>query len=95
MPTRNGKRTRPVDDEIERILREAEEVLREVQAPSGDWFEPQPGGSELGAAWGSGAGEGSGRETGFSSHGAWPGIGDHGIDAEAAFWLLFPPRGNA
>jgi hypothetical protein len=74
-----------VDDDIERILREAEEVLREVQAPSGGWMEAQPENRGDAGEWGRADAASCG----------WPGIGAQGIDADAAFWLLFPPRGNA
>jgi hypothetical protein len=74
-----------LDAEIERILREAEEVLREAQAPSGGWAEARPAVAEDGGEWGRADRENR----------SWPGIGGQGIDAEAAFWLLFPPRGHA
>jgi hypothetical protein len=89
MPSRNDRRRRPLDDEIERILREAEQVLREVEAPSGGWpgSRPAPGNDGGWVEVGSGVAGPDG--------GGWPGIGAQGLDAEAAFWLLFPPRGNA
>jgi hypothetical protein len=62
------------DKELEDLIREAEEVLLESQAPSGDWSSasraPLPPAAGEPESW-------------------------KNLDSEAAFWLLFPPRGNA
>jgi len=86
MSKENGKRERervdvptaqadPLEDkELEDLMREAEEVLRDSQAPSGDWpvaaRAPRPPVAGDPDSW-------------------------KNLDSEAAFWLLFPPRGNA
>jgi hypothetical protein len=75
-----GKTRRKAREEakIQELLLEAEEVLRELEVPSGQWTEEAAG--SLSAE----------PRAGSRNGGLWD-----GIPAEAAFWLLFPPRGNA
>ena len=73
-----------LEPELEALLREAQEVLRESDVPSGGWDMPV----ELEQApavdgWLGGMPQ------------IQAGISLDGIDPETAFWLLFPPRGTA
>ncbi len=81
------------ETDLEDLLREAEEALRDCELPSGDWKaggrlpRPRPGTSGQRPS-----------PSALPFVAPRPGAGFSGledIDSEVAFWLLFPPRGNA
>jgi hypothetical protein len=81
------------EDTLDDLLREAEEALRECELPSGNWKgggrAPRPRPAAPGERLPS-----STRALAARSLGA--GLADfEDLDSEVAFWLLFPPRGNA
>jgi hypothetical protein len=81
------------EDTLDDLLREAEEALRECELPSGDWKaggrEPRPRAAAPGE-------RPSCSTPSLAASGAGAGLADlEDLDSEVAFWLLFPPRGNA
>jgi hypothetical protein len=81
------------EDTLDDLLREAEEALRECELPSGDWRAggraPRPRPAAPGER------PSSSMPT-LAARGPGAGLDDlEGLDSEVAFWLLFPPRGNA
>lgn len=87
---RGTQRRMPEELELRALLRDAEEALREAQVPSGDWtaegLSPHGEGTPAEESW---------TRLDAAAAPEDPGPEGCGLDPETAFWLLFPPRGNA
>ncbi len=83
-PRTDSKGRLEPEPELEALLREAQEVLRGSDVPSGGWDMPVELAKTAAVdGWLGGMPQ------------IQAGISLDGIDPETAFWLLFPPRGTA
>lgn len=81
------------EDALDDLLREAEEALRECELPSGDW---KAGGRAPRPRPAAPVERPSSSTLTLAARGPGAGLADlEDLDSEVAFWLLFPPRGNA